>query len=110
MGAIKNNLYIDQGQTFEYTISLKDASGDPMNLTGYTANAQIRKWYTDTTTTAFTIAVNAVAGTIALSLSANATAVFEAGRYLYDAVVTDSTGKKTRVKEGMAIINPGVTR
>ena len=41
--AALSNIYIDQGSDFTTTISLTDSNGDVLNLTGYTALAQIRK-------------------------------------------------------------------
>ena len=36
------NIFIDQGATFSETITVKDTSGNALNLTGFTAIAQIR--------------------------------------------------------------------
>ena len=38
------------------------------------------------------------------------TGALDSGRYVYDLVITDSTGDKTRVVEGIATIKPSVTR
>ena len=43
--AIIANLYIDQGTDFSITVDVTDSAGDILNLTGYTASAQIRKTY-----------------------------------------------------------------
>ena len=38
------------------------------------------------------------------------TTAIEAGRYVYDLLVTDGSGLKSRVVEGQATVTPGVTR
>jgi len=38
------------------------------------------------------------------------TSAIEAGRYVYDLVITDGSGSKSRVVEGQATVTPGVTR
>ena len=47
--ASKANLVIDQGSTFSTELTLLDEYGDGIVLNGYTANSQIRKWYTSAT-------------------------------------------------------------
>ena len=43
--AIVSNLTIDQGTTFKADIDVTDASGNALNLTGYTTAGQMRKSY-----------------------------------------------------------------
>lgn len=107
--ATKANLVIDQGTTYEVTLDLTDENGDVLALTGYTANSQLRKWYTSTNSTAFSTSINAEAGTITLSLSANQTANLTAGRYVYDVEVT-SSGVISRIIEGIITVTPNVTK
>ena len=38
------------------------------------------------------------------------TAAIDAGRYVYDLMITSGSGDKTRVVEGQATVTPGVTR
>jgi hypothetical protein len=49
-------------------------------------------------------------GQITISLTDTQTAALEDGRYVYDLVITDSSGSKTRVVEGIATVNPSVSR
>lgn len=107
--ATKANLVIDQGATYEVTLDLTDENGDILQLTGYSANAQMRKWYTSTNSTSFSTDINAVAGTISLSLTAGQTANLTAGRYVYDVEVT-SSGVISRIIEGIVTVTPNVTR
>ena len=48
--AIIANLFIDQGTDFSVTVDVTGADGEVLNLSGYTASAQIRKTYTSSTT------------------------------------------------------------
>ena len=45
-----------------------------------------------------------------LSLTNAQTDALKAGRYVYDLMVTDGSGSKSRVVEGQATVTPGVTR
>ena len=77
-------------------------------MSGYTGAAKIKKSYYSSTSTPFTVSVNA-AGTVTLALTAANTSTLDEGRYLYDVVITSAGGSKTRVIEGLVTINPGVT-
>ena len=109
--AALSNIYIDQGSDFTTTISLTDSNGDILVLTGYSALAQIRKTYGSTTIAAtFTTVLTADSGQLALRLTDTVTAAMGSGRYVYDVVLTDGSGDKTRVLEGQAILTPGVSK
>ena len=106
-----SNIFIDQGADFTTTVTVTDSNGDAVSLVGYSAAAQIRKSYSSSTSTAFTTSVsNASGGEITITLSDSQTAALEAGRYLYDVLITASGGAKTRVVEGQVTVNPSVTR
>jgi hypothetical protein len=107
--AIKANLVIDQGSSYETVLYITDNFGDVIDLTGYTATAQMRKHYTSLTSINFTTAVDTDDGAVTLSLSANATANITAGRYVYDVEISKS-GTVSRIVEGIVTITPNVTR
>lgn len=110
MGTV-NNLYIDQGATFNAVVQVFDDNGAPFNLTGYTPAAQIRKNYASSTISA-TFSANvdfASNGTITLSLSASDTGNLKYGRYVYDVEITGS-GQTLRPVEGVVTVYPQVTR
>lgn len=106
----KANLKVDQGSDFSTAINLTDDDGNALNLAGYTGAAQIRKYYTSTTSYNFDVDITANTGQITLSLTANTTNNITAGRYVYDLEITDSGGVVSRVLEGIITITPGVTR
>lgn len=108
--ATKSNLIIDQGSTFSTDLTLTDENGDPIALAGYTANSQIRKWYTSSSPSAvFATTINTEIGVITLSLTANQTSNLVAGRYVYDVEINDGA-EVSRIVEGIVTVTPQVTR
>lgn len=108
--ATKANLVIDQGSTFSTSLNLTDENGDPISLLGYTANSQIRKWYTSATPAAtFTTNTSEGDGVITLSLTSAQTSNLVAGRYVYD-VEIDNGATVSRIVEGIVTVTPQVTR
>lgn len=108
--ATKANLVIDQGSTFSTDLNLTDENGDPLALIGYTANSQIRRWYTSTNASAaFSTSVNTASGVITLSLTANQTSNLVFGRYVYDVEISDGS-EISRIVEGIVTVTPQVTR
>lgn len=109
--AIYSNLTIDQGSNFLVYVDITDASGNPLDLTGYTVAGQIRKTYTSLTAVNFNATVNsAIDGTIALSLVDSITNDMKPGRYVYDVEILANSGSRTRVLEGQVEVTPGVTQ
>jgi len=109
-----SNLVINAGATFnqEFTLTQSDDTG-PLNVSDFTITAQLRKHGGSTNKVDFaTNKVNASQGQIQISLTPAQTlaSVIKPGRYLYDIILTDSAGDKTRVVEGAALIREGVTR
>lgn len=107
--AEKFNFTVDQGSTFLKPFNIKDANNDPVDLSGHTANSQMRKTYTSSTSYQFTANVQSN-GVIYLSMSANTTGSIPAGRYVYDIETTSNTGIITRVLEGIVTVSPEVTK
>lgn len=108
--ATKANLVIDQGSNFETDLNLSDENGDAIALIGYTANSQIRKWYTSTSPAAvFTASINSYAGVITLSLTSEQTSNLVSGRYVYDVEINNGT-TVSRIVEGIVTVTPQVTR
>jgi len=109
--AAVSNLYIDQGADFSTTVSLTDSNGEILSLTGYSAVGQIRKTFGSSTVSAtFATVLTAATGQITLTLTDSVTAALESGRYVYDILITDSSGDKTRILEGQATVTPSVSR
>lgn len=105
-------LTIDQGTTFETSVSLTNDDQTAINVTSYGFASQIRKSYYSTNPVAnITVSItDAATGNVKLSMTAANTANVKAGRYLYDLIMTDTGGVKTRVIEGIITVTPQVTR
>ena len=107
-----SNLFVDQDADFTTTVTVNDSAGSALDLTNYTALGMIRKTYQSSTATTFTSAFVSprTTGQITISLTDTQTAALESGRYVYDLVITDASGSKTRVVEGNVTVNPSVSR
>lgn len=105
-------LTLDQGTTFETSVALTNDDQTAINITGYQFASQIRKSYYSTNAVAsLTVTVvDAANGNVKLSMTSANTANVKAGRYLYDLLMTDTGGVKTRVIEGVITVTPQVTR
>lgn len=110
--AIKANIVIDQGADFTAEIELLDTDGDPYDLSDHTIAGSMRKNYASSTSVDFvcTPRQDPTTGYLFISLEDSVTSELEPGRYLYDVVIEDLSGVKTRVVEGVATITPGMTR
>jgi hypothetical protein len=105
-------LTIDQGTNFQTSVSLTNDDQTAIDVTNYGFSSQIRKsYYSSNATANLTITVSDAAnGNVVLSIDAANTANIKAGRYLYDLLMTDTGGVKTRVIEGIITVTPQVTR
>jgi len=111
MASAVSNLLIYQGADFITDFTVENDNGTMFDLTGYTVACKIKKHYTSSTAVTVTAAVlnPPTAGQVQLSLGNTATAAMKAGRYVYDVVITSTTGQKTRVLEGTVSVLEGVT-
>ena len=103
---------IEQGANLTSTVTVSDTQGDAVNLSTYSASAQIRKSYYSSSANTLTATITGNAnGQITLSMTAANTAALTPGRYVYDLIITNSVDNSvTRVVEGTAVVLPSVTR
>ena len=103
---------IEQGANLTSTVTVSDTQGDAINLSTYSASAQIRKsYYSSSANTLSAIITGNSNGQITLSMTAANTALLTPGRYVYDLIITNSVDNSvTRVVEGTAVVLPSVTR
>jgi hypothetical protein len=123
MRAVKHDLYIEQGATFpSLLLELTDDAGDPLDLTGATAVAEIKTSHSASTATAsFTITFGdpRTDGELTLSMPAADTAEIPVARskgaqatttrYVYDLKLTQGDGTVLRLLEGVVTVSPEVS-
>lgn len=112
MAAGYQELYMEQGATFNTQMTLTDSSGAAYNLVGYSISSQARKSYLATTPTINFIAYayDAANGIVQLTANAAVTANVKTNKLVYDVLIQDTNQVVTRVLEGQIIVSPGVTR
>lgn len=109
--ATVSNLYVDQGAFYRTYVTVANTDGTPLDLTGFTAASQMRKSYQSSTAYNFTTSIsNPIQGRVRIELSSEQSRVIPSGKYLYDVEVTSPSGEKTRVVEGIVLINPEITK
>lgn len=110
------DITINQGATFELTVTWKDSTGAAINLTGYSARMQVRETYSSSSTIVSLtngsgITLGGAAGTIAILISATTTAALTAPfSGVYDLELVSAGGVVTRLLQGAATVTPEVTR
>lgn len=114
MPAGYSELFLEQGASFNTSITLDDVSGEAFNLFNYTASSQMRKsYYSSNAAATFVVSTgnDPSLGTITLSLDSANTANIYPGRYVYDVYVTTLSGDgRVRVLEGIINVTPQVTK
>lgn len=110
--AYVSNLVINAGTDFDQVFTLENSStNDTLNLTSYTVSSQMRKHAGSSNSVSFaSTVVNGSLGQIRIGLSTTITSTLKPGRYVYDVIITDSFGKKSRAIEGMVLVREGVTK
>ena len=106
------NLVIDQGVDFSQKFNLEgSATNAAWNLTGYTGAAQLRKHSSSKKFYSFTVSFpDRENGAIAINMTDAITKRIKPGRYIYDVLLTDSSGLKERVVEGSVLVREGATK
>lgn len=112
--AAKANIIIDQGADFSTIITASDDVGNPVNLTGYTGVAHVRKNYASNLFYEFIVDFPSPAtqGQVRLRMSRDYTDSIPPGRYVYDVEITSPAplDERTRLVEGIVTVTPSVTR
>ena len=107
------NLVIHTGTDFEQTFVLEDDLTDlPLNLTGYSGCAQLKRYESSSKTVDFVVGFenNRTTGRVNVSIAATVSATIKPGKYFYDLLLRNAAGTITRVVEGTALVKKSVTR
>lgn len=105
-------LQMDQGTDFSAELEIVSYYNmKSYNLSDATVTAQMRKSWQSTIAYDFEVFITDVNGIILLAMPHELTSTIEAGRYVYDVVVTHANNnQRYRIIEGIMTCNPGVTR
>ena len=111
MSVYVNNITVNTGEYFSRDFYLDNLDGSPLDLTGYSGSSQIRKHANSLNPTAtFTLTfVDRSNGRIRVALASTITTTIKPGRYVYDILFTDDTGKKSVVIEGNILATADVS-
>lgn len=113
MTAGVHNFVIEQNATFKRTMTYKDASKKPVNLTGYDAHMQIRDGsnvvVADLTVQNGGIILGGAAGTIQLIITEEETTTMNFAPALYDLKIIAPDGTSTRLLQGSVTLSLGQT-
>ena len=109
------NLTFSQGATWKLSMTYTNSTGDPIDLSDYSARMQARPSYESATkvldlANGTGITLGGTAGTIDLLVPANTTAAIGAAQYVYDLEIASASNEVTRVVEGTLLVTPEVTR
>jgi len=105
----QHNIPIQRRADYDVSLQLKDSTGANINLTGWTAYAQV--WNVGRTTkyADFTVTyTNRATGTIKISLTDAQTASFPDEAY-YDVLLEDTSGLRNYYLEGIVYVSEGYT-
>ena len=100
------NIVIEKGTDYQEVFTVNNPDGSPLDLTGHTGVSKIKKHPESITSTSFNVGIVSTAGQVVVSLTNAITSNLNPGRYYYDVIVISSVGKKTKVVDGMVIVNP----
>jgi hypothetical protein len=118
MAAGVYNATIEKGATYNLSVTYKDATGSPVDLTGWTVRMQVRETPADSTpiltsdggSPTITLTKNS-SGEITITISASTTASLTATTAYYDIEAQQtSSGVVRRILKGRFVISPEVTR
>lgn len=104
------NITIDQNSDFARTFQVK-LDDIVTDLTDYSFSASLKQHYTKDTSVQFTtLILDASQGLFQISLSDIETASMAPGNWNYDVIMTDAAGVRTRILQGQAAVDAGITQ
>lgn len=109
------DIIIEQGATFQMTLTWKDNAGSPIDLSGYSARMQVRTSYeaeetlVSLTSAGGDIVLGGALGTIAITIAASVTQGLQIDEAVYDLELVNGL-TVTRLLQGKATVSREVTR
>lgn len=105
----KVDLIIDEATDYTATQNVVDSAGDPLDISAFELEAQLRKHYTSNSYTT----INATAGgdntSVVLTFTPSTTANLD-GRYFYDCYGTSDDNAVSKLLHGVITVMPRATK
>lgn len=110
--AISINHDMDQGANFSFTHIVRGNDNVPTDISsGYTAYAQMRRFYSSTNVVTLNASITGSTGNILVSLGATGTAAIKPGVWFYDLELhSNGSANVQRLVQGMITVYPEVTK
>lgn len=115
MPGIKHDITIVQGEGAAFEYVYKDELGVPVNLTGYTGKAQVRKAFDspaavlDATSGNGKVTIDALAGKVTIKWPGSETATVLAGPHVWDHFLYPPAGEPLQMLYGTVDVRARVT-
>lgn len=109
------DMLVNQGETMSFQFPVLDELGQPVNTTGWTAEAMVREsdiapvFYTWSSTNS-NILVGTNPGYVTLKIPAADSLLWQWTLGLYDVLLTDTGGNEWRIAEGKVRVSSAITR
>ena len=103
------NIQIEQGANFSSTFDVKKQDNSPLDLSGFSFTAKMRKHTGAAGSIGFaaTHGSTPTDGQLTLSMTSTQTGIITSGRYEYDVLITNNfSGVKTKIFTGQVLVNP----
>lgn len=116
MPAAQHDFTIEQGATFTRAFRWLDATGNVVDLTGFTARMQVRANVAspdvllELTTANDRLVIEPTLGRVSISLDATTTAAITWRKGVYDLELVSGAGEVTRLVAGQITVSREVTR
>ena len=109
-----SNLSCNRNTTFTKDVIWSDASGAPVDLTGYHAYLQVRSHpgrtlILDLSDTTYGLTVDAANSKIVIAMTPEQTAPLTVGLHFYDLLIKAPSGAKYKIIEGRFVIRDTIT-
>lgn len=104
------NLTLMQGKHWGTVMTLTDATGTPMDVTGLVFRGHVRQTAASTLAATFTFTVlDALAGTVRVELVSDETVMLTLPKYVYDWEYADALGEEHALVKGSVAVVAEVT-
>ena len=109
MPALEYDLAVEQGSTFRRSVPVLDDTGNPLDVTGWSARGQIRLTFRDSAPV-YELDITVAGTNVELVIPAADSSEWMWRHGVYDVELVDLIGHPTRLIQGSVTVSPEVTR